>query len=243
MCVGDKRPVTNSLREYVCIWAPIVKQTDIQIRMINWADLNLSILTLAAYFRRAATLSLHWFNPVSVARRLCPCQRTKREERGSPLHWERSCFLSTDLCIYGKEGENSCEWEKDRHRERETDAERKTAWAWRIKALFRGVAGNQQELDMQSLLAGLEIWGPYYHCLPYWRVLHRGKECPLAPYTPIHSPHTSSHTFLTYPHYWPVHLPLTLPPFQLISHFTSQTKSLYAPSVCCRTPSAGEKCW
>lgn len=44
MCVGDKRPVTSSLGEYVCIWAPIVKQTDFQIRMINWADLNQCIL-------------------------------------------------------------------------------------------------------------------------------------------------------------------------------------------------------
>lgn len=58
MCVGDKRPVTNSLREYVCIWAPIVKKTDIQIRMINCVDLSLSILTSAARFRRHVTLSL-----------------------------------------------------------------------------------------------------------------------------------------------------------------------------------------
>lgn len=58
MCVGDKRPVTNSLREYVCIWAPIVKKTDVQIRMINCVDLSLSILTSAARFRRHVTLSL-----------------------------------------------------------------------------------------------------------------------------------------------------------------------------------------
>lgn len=67
MCVGDKRPVTASLREYVCIWAPIVKQTDIQIRMINCADLNLSILTLAAYFRRAVTHSLQLLAELRVA--------------------------------------------------------------------------------------------------------------------------------------------------------------------------------
>lgn len=69
--------------------------------------------------------------------------------------------------------------------------------AWRIKALFSGVAGNQQELDMQKLLARLEIWGPYYHCLSYWRDLHGGMEYPLAPYTPDTSVHSPS-TFFTY---------------------------------------------
>lgn len=59
MCVGDKRPVINSLREYVCIWAPIVKQTDIQIRMMNCTDLlNLSILTLPTDFRGPHSFTL-----------------------------------------------------------------------------------------------------------------------------------------------------------------------------------------
>lgn len=78
------------------------------------------------------------------------------------------------------------------------DTERMRVTAWRIKALFSRVAGNQQELDTQRLLARLGIWGPYYHCLSYWRDLHGGMEYPPAPYTPdtsVHSPHThSSHT-------------------------------------------------
>lgn len=73
--------------------------------------------------------------------------------------------------------------------------------AWRIKALFSRVAGNQQELDMQRLLAGLEIWGPYYHCLSCGRDLHGGKEYPLAPYTPWHIRPQPSHLLLTHiPH-------------------------------------------
>lgn len=86
---------------------------------------------------------------------------------------------------------------------------------------------------MQRLLAGLEIWGLYYHCLSYWRDLHGGKEYPLAPYTPdtsIHSPHTSSsHTFLTQSRCWPVHIAHSSSVsirLWLISHFTSQTKGL-----------------
>ena len=62
----------------------------------------------------------------------------------------------------------------------------------------------------------------YYHCLPHWRDL-RGERVPSGP---LHSRHIyphPSHTFLTYSHSWPVHLPLTLPPFQLMSHFKSQT--------------------
>lgn len=58
MCVGDERPVTSSLREYVCIWAPMVEQTDVQIRMINCTDLNLPIVTLAAYLKGPVTHSL-----------------------------------------------------------------------------------------------------------------------------------------------------------------------------------------
>lgn len=87
MCVGDKRPVTASLREYVCIWAPIVKQTDIQIRMINCADLNLSILTLAAYFRRAVTHSLQLLAELRVAgaRVNIPSVEKKKE-----IHADRS---------------------------------------------------------------------------------------------------------------------------------------------------------
>lgn len=58
MCVGERRPVTNSLREYVCIWAPIVKQTDVQIRMMNRPVLlHLFILNLAADFSRPVTRS------------------------------------------------------------------------------------------------------------------------------------------------------------------------------------------
>lgn len=64
MCVGDKKPVINSLREYVCIWASIVKQTDIQIRMINCTDiLNLSILTLSTDFREPHSFTVYWLNP------------------------------------------------------------------------------------------------------------------------------------------------------------------------------------
>lgn len=55
-----------------------------------------------------------------------------------------------------------------------------------------------------------------------------GKSALWPPYTPdtsIHSPHTSSHTFLTYSHYWPVHLPLSL----WYLNFTPQKKGLYVP--------------
>lgn len=56
---------------------------------------------------------------------------------------------------------------------------------------------------MQGLQAGLEIWGPYYHCLLYWRGLRRGKECPLAP--PALPTHPS--TALTPPHTHSSHIP------------------------------------
>lgn len=85
------------------------------------------------------------------------------------------------MFIHDKESERSCKRVAEKVRRA---GQRKAARAWRIKALFSRVAGHQQELDV----AGLEIWAPYYHCLHYWRDLHGGKECPLAP---LHSQHIS----------------------------------------------------
>ena len=103
--------------------------------------------------------------------------------------------------------------------------------AWRIKALFSRVAGHQQELDMQRLLAGLEIGGPYYHCLPYWRALHGGKECPLAPLHSRHIHPPPSHLLTHIPHILSL-LACPSSSLTLISYFTPQKKrSICASAV------------
>lgn len=91
----------------------------------------------------------------------------------------------------------------------------------------------------RCVLAGLEIWGPYYHCLLYWRGLRGGKECPLAPPTlPTHPstaltpPHThSSHILIIGLSIFLSLLASVSIQLQLISHFTSQRKGLHATSA------------
>lgn len=112
------------------------------------------------------------------------------------------------------------------------------ARAWRIDALFSRVAVNQQELDVQRLLARLGIWGPLSILLERspWgeRVLH--------------CPHTSSsHAFLAYSICWPVHVPSFClcfsPTLTDISLHIADKRSKFAPVLvlCCRNALMGTK--
>lgn len=236
MCVGDKRPVTNSLREYVCIWAPIVKKTDVQIRMINCVDLSLSILTSAARFRRHVTLSLAGLILFGLRGNRRTSQHARKERK----------YMSPDadgaanqfLLIWARTVANERATETDTVRKREREhgelghclAESPVisgSWTCRDVQMCVGRAGDLGSiLSLSALLEGSP----------------RGERVPSGPpYTPntsIHSPHTSSHTFLTYSHYWPVHLPF--PPC-LRFNSTSADISLYLSKkrptrdLCCCT--------
>lgn len=194
--------------------APIEKQTNTQIKMMNCADLNLSLLTLTILENLSIPQLLNQFlQSCWVAGCWCPYLST--------LCWKKrktDKAVTTFLLM--------CEIMTKRVRlltMRKTETEKERLWekraAWRMKALFSGV-GNQQELDMQRLLAGSRSGSITVY--PTGEI-SAGERVPSGP---LHSRHIyphPSHTFLTYSHDWPVHLPLTLPPFQLMSYFKLQT--------------------
>lgn len=173
MCVGDERPLTSSPGEYVCICAPIVKQND------KWFWSTKSKKTWQSF------TGLILFELQEVSDHI----KVKEFSRHQCLtELSISFYKSVHVWINNRVWKCPCVKKKDRCREKE-----------RIKALFSKVAGNQQESDRDCWL---EIGGPYYHCLPCWRALCRGKECPL----PLTLP-TPLSTGLTPPHIHSSHSP------------------------------------
>ena len=72
--------------------------------------------------------------------------------------------------------------------------------AWRIKALFSRVAGNQQELDMSRLLTGLEIGGSILSLSAPLEGTPRGERMPSGLLQSRHIHPQPSHLLLHIPH-------------------------------------------
>ena len=236
MCVGDKGPVTNSLREYVCIWAPIEKKTDVQIRMINCADLSPCILTSDTWFRRHVTHSLAGFILFELQGNRRTSQHARRERKYmSPV---ADSAANKFLLIWARTVVNE--------RVTETDTVRK-----------------REHGELGHCLAELPVISRSWtcrDCRPGWRSgVHTITVCSTggvsaggksALWPPLHSQHIRpqpSHLLTHIPHIFPL---LACPSSsRLCFNSTSADISLHLSKkrstcdLCCCTASLVETCW